>query len=132
MKLILRRDQRQGVIGKPTFTIDVRASLSDVEKANIKKYKLADTRLYEKREVQGPGFAGSLGIMGVARWSGHLIAKAMNITLDVKDLESGKRIECKDILEMLAVEEQIREAAATFKAVLDAASHFGGEEAIEL
>jgi hypothetical protein len=45
---------------------------------------------------------------------------------------NGKRIECKDIVEMLAVEEQIKEAAKTFNAVLSAASHFGGEEVIDL
>ena len=33
---------------------------------------------------------------------------------------------------LLAIEDQIREAARTFKAVLDAASHFGGEEVLEL
>ena len=57
---------------------------------------------------------------------------SMNISVSVDDLAGGKRIECKDILEMLAVEGQIREAAITFKQVLDAAAHFGGEEVIEI
>jgi hypothetical protein len=35
-------------------------------------------------------------------------------------------------MEMLAVEQQIREAAQTFGSVLRAASQFGGEEVIEL
>jgi uncharacterized protein (DUF433 family) len=56
----------------------------------------------------------------------------MNISVTVTDLVQGKRIECKNILEMLAVEGQIREAALTFKQVLDAAAHFGGEEVIAL
>ena len=50
----------------------------------------------------------------------------------VDDLSGGKRIECKDIVEMIAVEEQIKEAATTFKAVLDTAAHFGGEEVVQL
>jgi hypothetical protein len=50
----------------------------------------------------------------------------------VNDLASGKKVECKDIIEMMAVVEQIKEAAQTFKAVLNAAAHFGGEEVIEL
>jgi len=37
-----------------------------------------------------------------------------------------------EIVEMLAVEEQIREAAQTFKNVLEAAASFGGEEVVEL
>ena len=48
------------------------------------------------------------------------------------DLTSGKRIECKDILEMLAVEDQIKEAAVTFRQVLSAAAHFGGEEVLAI
>ena len=56
----------------------------------------------------------------------------MNISVSVNDLVQGKRIECKSILEMLAVEDQIKEAALTFKQVLNAASHFGGEEVIAL
>ena len=52
--------------------------------------------------------------------------------VSVNDLVNGKRIECKDIMEMLGAEEQIKEAARTFGAVLTAASQFGGEEIIEL
>jgi len=133
MKLLLRRDQRSGLTGKIIFVLDVRASLSDEQKSAIKKYKLSETRLYEKHEVSGPGSPlAYLGVMGAVTLAGRLAARAMNITVAVKDLEHGRRIECKDILEMLAVEEQIKEAAANFKAILDAASSFGGEEAIEL
>jgi hypothetical protein len=56
----------------------------------------------------------------------------MNMSISVKDLAGGKKLECKDIVEMLAVEEQIKEAAKTFNAVLNAAKQFGGEEAIDL
>ena len=57
---------------------------------------------------------------------------AMNISVSVNDLANGKRVECKDIMEMLGVEEQIKVAAANFKSVLEAAAHFGGDEVIEL
>jgi hypothetical protein len=56
----------------------------------------------------------------------------MNISVSVNDLVNGKRVECKDIVEMLAVEEQIKEAAVTFKNVLNAAVYFGGEEAVAI
>lgn len=124
MKLLLRRNQRPGLLGKMVFTLEVRADLSAEEKERIRKYKLQDTELYASHEITG----GS-GLLGVAS---RLAYKAISLTLTVKDLEGGKRIEVKDVVEMLAIEEQIREAARTFKAVLDAASHFGGEEALEL
>lgn len=132
MKLLLRRDQRAGLLGKVVFMLEVRAELTEQERANIKKYKLSDTRLYEKAQITGPGIVGSMGMLGVVRLGAYAAAKAMNITLDVKDLENGKRIECKEITEMLAVEAQVREAAETFKAILDAAAHFGGEEVVEM
>lgn len=131
--MLFKRDQRSGITGKIVFVLDVRADVSEAEKASITKYKLADTRLYEKYEVasaKGPG--DYLGIMGVAGFAARMAARALNITLDVKDLTSGKRIECKDIVEMLAVEEQVKEAARTFAAILAAAQHFGGEEVMEL
>lgn len=124
MKLLIRRDQRAGLLGKMIFTLDVRADLSAEEKENIRKYKLQDTELYASHEITG----GS-GLLGAAS---RLAYKAVSLTLTVKDLEGGKRIEVKDVVELLAIEEQIREAARTFKAVLDAASHFGGEEVLEL
>jgi hypothetical protein len=50
----------------------------------------------------------------------------------VNELENGKQVDCKDIVEMLAVEEQIKEAAQTFRSILQAASTFGGEQVIEI
>ncbi len=51
MKLLLRRDQKSGVFGKVTFTLDVRAELSEEEMQYISKYQLGDTKLYEKLEL---------------------------------------------------------------------------------
>ena len=125
MKLLLRHDQKSGLIGKVTFTLGVRAELTDQEKNNIQKYKLGDTMLYERDKIIERGS----GLLGVAS---RLAFKMMNISVSVNDLSNGKKIDCKDIVEMLAVEDQIKEAAQTFKNVLEAAASFGGEEVIEL
>ena len=125
MKVLLRKDQRQGVLGKVIFTLEVRADLSREERAAIEKYKLSDTVLYEKNTMVDPG----RGLLGLAS---RLAFKAMNMSLTVKDLANGKKLECKDIVEMLAVEDQIREAAKTFQQIMDAARHFGGEEVLDL
>ncbi len=125
MKLLLRRDQKSSMMGKITFTLAVRAELADEEKSNIKKYKLGDTMLYERMTMIDKGS----GLIGIAS---RLAFKMMNLTVSVDDLSEGKKIDCKDIVEMLAVEDQIKEAAQTFKNVLEAAASFGGEEVIEL
>lgn len=125
MKLLLRRDQRAGMLGKVVFTLDVRADLTSEEKANIAKYKLGGTLLYEKKPMKEGG--------NEYAQLGHAIMwRTLNLLITVNDLENGKRVECKDILEMLGAEGQIKEAAQTFKQVLDAAAHFGGEEVLEL
>ncbi len=125
MKLLLKRDQKSGMMGKITFLLSVRAELTPDEKENIKKYKLGNTMLYEKMKTIDPGS----GLLGVAS---RLALKAINLTVSVSDLENGKQIECKDIVEMIAVEEQIKEAAQTFNSILTAAATFGGEEVLEL
>lgn len=127
MKLLLRRDQKSGMmgIGKIAFVLEVRAELSDEEKSNIKKYKLGDTMLYERETIVDKGS----GLLGLAS---RVAFKMRNITVSVDDLEKGKKVECKDIVEMVAVEEQVKEAAKTFKEVLTAAASFGGEEVVEV
>lgn len=125
MKLLLRRDQKTNILGKVIFTVSVRAELSDEEKTNIKKYKMGDISLYERSKIIDPGS----GLVGLAS---RLAFKMINLTISVNDLEHGKQVECKDILEMLAVEEQIKEAAHTFRNVLEAATTFGGEEIIDI
>ena len=124
MKLLFRRDQRSGLMGKVVFSLEVRADISAEEKTNIQKYKLGDTELYASHEISG----GS-GLLGVAS---RLAYKAMTISVSVKDLTGGKKVECKDIVEMLAIEDQIKEAAKTFAQVLAAAAQFGGEEVVEV
>jgi len=110
--------------GKPVFSIEVRAEISEADHAAIRKYKLGETALYATYEV-----VGGTGLLGAAH---KLAAKAFTLNVSVNDLTHGKKLECKDILEMLSIEEQIKEAAHTFKAVLEAAKQFGGEEIVEL
>ena len=125
MKLLLRRNQKSGMLGKVTFMLDVRAELTPTEVDAIKKYKMGDTVLYQKMELLDRGS----GLKGLAS---RLAFKMMNIVVKVDDLVNGRHIECKDIVEMRAVEEQIKEACQNFKAVLETAAHFGGEEVVEI
>ena len=125
MKLLLRRDQRSGMLGKVVFSLQVRAQLTPEEIAAINKYKLGETELYSSHTMTDRGS----GLLGLAS---RLAYKAMTITVAVRDLTNGKTIECKDVVEMLAVEDQIKEAARTFAQVLAAAATFGGEEVVDL
>jgi len=125
MKLLLRRDQKSSLMGRITFALAVRAELTEAEANNIQKYKLGDTMLYERSTITDRGS----GLLGVAS---RLAFKMTNLSVSVNDLSRGTTVDCKDIVEMLAVEAQIKEAAQTFKNVLEAASSFGGEAVLEL
>lgn len=65
---------------------------------------------------------------GMAR---NLAAIAVAVTITVNDLVRGKTVACKDILEMSAIVEQIKEASEGFKVMLDAAAQFEGEQVLE-
>jgi hypothetical protein len=126
MKLLLRRDQRAGGMlgGKMIFVLHVRADIAEHEKDAIQKYKLGDCMLYAREKLQ----LENESVGGVAKfWLKHML----NLTIQVRDLVDGKTIECKDILEMLAAEEQVKEAAENFVLMLRAAMGFGGEEVVE-
>lgn len=124
MKMLLRRDQKKRGLGGVTFILDVRAELSEEEQANIKRYNLGSTMLYEKM-IMTDGGAGILGFLS------RLWFKAKNLSVSVSDLTNGKRIECRSIVEMVNVEEELKEAAQTFKQILETAARFGGEEVVE-
>ncbi len=126
MKLLLRRSERSGMLGKSIYVLDIRAQLSDQEKSWIAKFKFGPSILYS-RKGKPAGDPSTLAGVGQI-----LLHHALDLTVSVNDLVNGKRVECKDIMEMLSAEGQIKEAAQMFGNVLRAASQFGGEEVVEL
>ena len=122
MLLKLTRNQKKGMIGMGavTFTLGVRTELTPKEMKYVKDYKMGKTVLYSKEVVVGTGLIG------------FVAKKAFNTNLTVDDMVNGKSIDCKDIVEMVAIEEQVRQASHLFADVLRTAAQFGGEEVIEL
>ena len=125
MKLLIRRSQRPGALAGVVFQLEVRAEMSAEDKATIDKYRLGNDVLYQrdKNVLTEETFVGFAKV---------LAKHAMNITVKVADLRDGKRIECKSIVEMMAVEEQLKYAASVLSAIMQAATGFGGEEVVEL
>ena len=119
MKLVLSRSQKSTMMGKPKFVLQAGADLTDEEAENVSKYRFGDVMLFTNLENRGKGILGALS------------RAIIGIEIRVNDLVDGKVIECKDIIEMISIEEQIREACQNFKIILDTAAQFGGEEVIE-
>lgn len=126
MDLLIRRSESTSTFGSAIYVLEVRAGMSDEEKGWIQKYRFGSSVLYSKKDrpAVDTGTVTGIGLL--------LLHHALNITVSVNDLVNGKRIECKNIVELLAAEEQIKEAAKVFGSVLRAASQFGGEEVIPI
>lgn len=129
MKLILRRSQAsKGMLTKTVqFSLEAKVQLTDIEAANVKKYRMGSEIIFSKDRM-GYNEHANDSAGGMAR---NLAAIAAAITISVDDLVRGKNLNCKDILEMMAIVEQVKGACGNFKAMLDAAAQFDGEEVID-
>lgn len=132
MQLKIRRAQRSGMLGgKVIFTLDVMAELAAEERALIERYKLWNEVVYSSDAANDNAarmHGGSLKALGAV-----LVDRALKRFLTVKNLVSGEHIECKDLVELLGTEEQVRLACANLKRYLEVAQTFDGrEEVIEV
>ena len=127
MNLVLERDQHtKGMLGgKHVFSVAFRAEIGQAARDLTDKLRLADDELYASHEIIDPGS----GLLGLAS---RMMMKSQIKSLNVRELVNGKTIECESIVEMKAIEEQVKEAAQNLKAILDTAATFGGREVIEL
>ena len=128
MELLLSRSQKNGLggLGSVSFVLDVRARFTPEEQAAITKYKLGKEVLYAKE-----GLADKLAQSGLLKnLFATLTARSRGLILTSNDFVKGRSIVCKDIVEMLDAEAQVRKAADGFYAILGAYREFGSEEVI--
>ena len=123
MELLLRRSQKSGLMGGVKFTLEARVELTQEEEANVRKYKMSDILLYEKGSEKIERATGTMSM---------LAARFTQLRVTVSDLIAGKSIEGKDIVDIMAAQDQIKEAVQSFKVILAAASTFDGEEVIQV
>lgn len=108
-------------MGGIKFILGARAELTPEEAQNVKTYDLGGTMLWNMESINP-----------AAAEAGFLKRLTKTYTIFIRDLTNGTQIECKDIAEMLSHEAALKDACETFKAILDAAAKFGGEEVIEI
>ncbi|PZO49309.1 MAG: hypothetical protein DCF16_14775 [Alphaproteobacteria bacterium] len=114
--------------GKVVFTLDVRAELTPDEQALAERYKLWPEVVYSTEASTANAeraHAGNIAALGA------LIAdKVLKKFFTIKDLVSGQHIECKDLSQVLAAEEQVRVACGNLKRYLEVATTFDGREVV--
>lgn len=135
MQLKLRRTQRTGgiVTDKVFFQLDARVELTGQEQADIKKYKLGKTVIYNseasKKHIEAGVSAGMSGnAAGMAKAAFRFAMARLNLNISIDDLCYGKHIECKDLDELLGAEEAIMTACENLRMYLDTAATFDGRE----
>jgi hypothetical protein len=126
MELLLSKSQKSSMMGAVSFVLDIRTKLTPDEQALVKKYKMGNLLVYEKLPI-----SEMTTHMGGAMTALTAIAsKVLKLQITVDNLVNGRKVECKDIGEMISAQGQIRSAADNFYALLMAAHSFEGEEVI--
>ena len=138
MKLILKRTQRTAgmLSSKVAFGLNARVDLTPEERSNISKYRLGGEVVYSseaRRKQIETVQASAAGEKGLLRGFAAMAASTLTLKCTIDSLAAGQYIECKDLPELLAAEEAVREGCRTIKSYLETAATFDGrEEVIEI
>lgn len=131
MQLLIRRNQKPGMLKGVKYTLYVRAQLTQEESNLVKKNNLTAELLYYYDKDEGKnGLSASMKASGGL--TGALISRMRDTALTVGKLAQGTEITCDNVAELLGVEDQIKEATLMLKSYLDAAATFGGEEVLDM
>jgi len=115
MQLSLSKKQSTGVMGGGKLTLFAKVKPTAEEEAIIKKFKMNKEVIWQKSPSES--FAPSF--LGVK-------------TMTVGSLVGGETYTCKDIGQMIEMEEFITRVAKNLKTYVDAAKDFGGDITIDL
>ncbi len=137
MQLKLKRSQRTGGVlsSKLLFCLDARAELTAQERADVDKYKLGDSIIYNsetsKKHIDAGVAAAATGsALGIAKSMYSFAVARLNLNISINDLTKGVHIECKDMDELLGAEGAIMTACENLKTYLDTAKSFDGKEVL--
>ncbi len=121
MKLVIKRTKKSGFSGKSKYELYVRADVTEEEATLIKENSLnKESVAYHDKTGNAEGFFAILIKM----------MRDTNMTVDT--FVRGTTFACKDVLELMEIEDNIRDSALSLRAILEIANKFGGEEVIEV
>ena len=115
MRLIIARGQSKGMMGAVTFEVKAQVQLTEEERQLTQNYKMENEVLLSKKMIN---------IWGQP--TDH------EIKVTVRQLLTGEGYKCKDLNEVMGYSESLKSACTTFKAYLDVARGFGGQEVFDI
>ena len=121
MKLVIKRTKKSGVTGKSKYELYVRADVTEEEAVLIRENSLGkDNVIYHDRTGDAEGFFAILMKM----------IKDTNMTVDT--FVRGTTFACKDVRDLIAIEDDVRGASLFLRTLLEMAKNFGGEEVVNV
>lgn len=121
MKLVIKRTKKSGFGGKSKYELYVRADVTEEEATLIRENSLGkDNVIYHDRTGDAEGFFAVLMKM----------IKDTNMTVDT--FVRGTTFACKDVRELVEIEDDTRSASLYLLMLLDVVRSFGGEEVIDV
>jgi hypothetical protein len=142
MQLKIQRSQRKSVLGAVVFCLDLRADYTSEERDDIRKYGLGSQVVYSSRAARQHALNASVhfdrvatdraggGAKGLARGALSAVMAKLNLNVSIGSLAKGHHIECKDLEEMIAAEEELRFACRDITKYLQVAATFNGSEVV--
>lgn len=121
MKLVIKRTKKSGLGGKSKYELYVRADVTEEEALLIHQNSLGkDQVIYHDRTGTAEGFFAILKKM------------IFDTTMTVDTFVRGTTFACRDVAELIAIEDDVRGAVLTLRTLLEMAKKFGGEEVIDV
>lgn len=125
MKLVIKREKKSGFSGKSKYGLYVRADISEEEKTLIKENSLGKTLVVYHNKTGLSAFAD------FSFWSA-LWRMFFDTAMTVDTFVRGTTFKCKDVTELIRIEDEARGASLMLRTILEMAKTFGGEEVIDV
>ena len=151
MKLLLKREQTTGKVGRVNFKLWAKIEIDDDETALIKRYKFDEALLMGENEASLMRKTITYGIIvallsaivfdflapmptaiffGLAAGGGfaYWYYNEKREELFVRDLLHGRHFKCDSIIDLTIAEDKVSRVTAVFRQVMESAKHWGGTQ----
>jgi len=151
MKLLLKREQTTGRVGRVNFKLWAKIEIDEDESALIKRYKfdealllgINDPSLIRKTITYGvvigvlvafiidfifPLNLALLCGIGAGAGFGYWYYNEKRDELFVRDLLHGRHFKCSSIIDLTIAEDKVSRVTSVFRQVMESAEHWGGTE----
>lgn len=155
MKLLFKRSQTAGTVGKAKFQLWGKVELDDDETEIVKRYRFDDAILIEAIQptlirnailiavgaivlllsilapLFGSGSAVILALLG-GGGAGYYYFHQKRETIFVKDLIHGRNFTCESIIELARKEAWLGVVTSFLRQVMESAKHWDGTETLDI